>query len=129
MKLALALLLVPALALAQPPGPPPLERLAELKLTDTQRAKIEALHDAERRKTIRLDADVRIAEMDLQDAIDAGGDVAPLVARVADLRGQMLAARVATRVAVRAILTPEQRTKLKSLRPRHPMDGPPGPPR
>jgi Spy/CpxP family protein refolding chaperone len=41
----------------------------------------------------------------------------------------MLAARVATRVAVRAILTPEQRTKLKSLRPPRPMDGPPGPPR
>ena len=122
MKLALALLLLPALALAQPPGPPPMERFEELKLTDAQRAKIETLRDAERRKTIRLDADARIAEMDLEDAIDAEGEVAPLVDRVADLRRQILAARVATRVAVRAILTPEQRAKLKSMRP-------PGPPR
>ena len=129
MKLALALLLLPALALAQPPGPPPIERFEELKLTDAQRAKIETLRDAERRKTIRLDADARIAEMDLEDAIDAGGDVAPLVDRVADLRRQILTARVATRVAVRAILTPEQRTKLKSLRPPRPEGPPPGPPR
>jgi len=120
------LLLVPALALAQPPerphSPPPLERFEALKLTDAQKTKIAALHAHERRKAIRLDADARIAEMDLEDAIDTGTDVAPLVARVADLRGQLLAARTATRVAVRALLTPEQRTKLKSLPP-------PGPPR
>jgi Spy/CpxP family protein refolding chaperone len=125
--LLLLMLTVPALAFAQPPerppGPPPLERFEELKLTDAQKAKIAELRDAERRKTIRLEADARIAEMDLEDAIDAGHDVAPLVARVADLRGQLLAARTATRVAVRALLTPEQRTKLRGLRP------PPGPPR
>lgn len=121
MKLIFALLLVPALAFAQP-GPPPLE---ELKLTDTQRTKIEALRDTERRRTIPLEADARLAEMDLEDAIEKGGDTSGAIARIADLRGQILAARVATRVAVRAVLTPEQRTKLKSLRPPRPMDGPP----
>jgi len=128
MKIAFALLLLPALALAQPGphmGPPPLEKLEALKLTDTQRTKIETLRDAERRKAIPLEADVRLAEMDLEDAIEQGGDTAPIVDRIASLRGQMLAARVATRVAVRAVLTPEQRTKLKSMRP----EGPPGPPR
>ena len=123
MKLALALLLVPVLALAQPrpemgpPHGPPMERLEELKLTDAQRTKIESLRDAERRKTIPLEADVRIAEMDLEDAIEQGGDPSAAVARIADLCGRMLAARVATRIAVRAALTPEQRVKLKSLRP------------
>ena len=121
------LLLIPALAFAQPPErppgpPPPLERFEELKLNDTQKAKIAALRSEERRKSIRLEADARIAEMDLEGAIDAGADVAPLVARVADLRGQLLAARTEMRVAVRALLTPEQRLKLRSL-PR------PGPPR
>ena len=120
------LLLIPALAFAQPPerppGPPPLERFEELKLTDAQKTKIAALRSEERRKSIRLEADARIAEMDLEDAIDSGADVAPLVARVADLRGQLLAARTEMRVAVRALLTPEQRAKLKTLRP-------PGPPR
>ena len=120
------LLLIPALAFAQPPerppGPPPLERFEELKLNDAQKAKIAALRSEERRKSIRLEADARIAEMDLEDAIDSGADVAPLVTRVADLRGQLLAARTSMRVAVRALLTPDQRAKLKTLRP-------PGPPR
>ena len=120
------LLLIPALAFAQPPerppGPPPLERFEELKLTDAQKTKIAALRSAERRKSIRLEADARIAEMDLEDAIDAGADVGTLVTRVADLRGQLLASRTEMRVAVRALLTPEQRAKLKTLRP-------PGPPR
>ena len=124
MRLALLLLMVPALALAQPPHGPPIERLEELKLTDSQRAKIESLRDAERRKTIPLDADVRLAEMDLEDAIERGGSTAAAVARIADLRGQILAARVATRVAVRGVLTPEQRQRLKSLGPRH-REGPP----
>ena len=121
MKLVFALLLLPALALAQPP----LEKLEALKLTDTQRTKIETLRDAERRKAIPLEADVRLAEMDLEDAIEQGGATGPIVDRIASLRGQMLAARVATRVAVRAVLTPEQRAKLKTMRP----EGPPGPPR
>jgi len=126
MRFVPLLLLIPALACAQPherpPGPPPLESFQELKLTDAQKKKIAALRSEERRRSIRLEADARIAEMDLEDAIDAGADVGPLVARVADLRGQLLAARTATRVAVRALLTPEQRGKLKTLRP-------PGPPR
>jgi len=126
MRFVPLLLLIPALACAQPPerppGPPPLERFEELKLTDAQKTKIAALRSEERRKSIRLEADARIAEMDLEDAIDSGADVAPLVARVADLRGQLLAARTEMRVAVRALLTPEQRAKLKTLRP-------PGPPR
>jgi len=123
MKLVFALLLLPALALAQPP----LEKLEALKLTDTQRTKIETLRDAERRKAIPLEADVRLAEMDLEDAIEQGGATGPIVDRIASLRGQMLAARVATRVAVRAVLTPEQRTKLKAMRPEGPphRDGPP----
>ena len=123
MRLALLLLMIPVLAFAQPPhGPPPLERFEALKLSDAQKTKIAALHAAERRKAIVLEADARLAEMDLEDAIDSGADVAPLVARVAGLRGQLLAAHTATRVAVRALLTPEQRTKLRSLPP-------PGPPR
>ena len=126
MRFVLLLLVIPALAFAQPadrpPGPPPLERFESLKLTDAQKTKIAALHAYERRKAIRLEADARLAEMDLEDAIDAGQEVGPLVERVAGLRGQLLAARTATRVAVRALLTPEQRTKLRSLPP-------PGPPR
>jgi cytochrome c peroxidase len=81
MRFALVLFLVPGLALAQPPerphGPPPMERFEALKLTDTQKTKIEALHDAERRKTIRLDADVRIAEMDSRTRSTRGATSRP----------------------------------------------------
>jgi Spy/CpxP family protein refolding chaperone len=120
-NLVLLLLLIPALAFAQPPGrppgPPP-ERLEELRLSDAQRAKIDDLRDGERRRSIRLEADARIAEMDLEEAIDRGAtNVDALVARVADLRGQLLASHVKMRLAVRALLSPEQRAKLRGMRP------------
>ena len=115
-------------------GPPP-PRLEALGLSPMQRAKIDSLRDEEARRTIRLRADVRIAELDLDRLVGgdgpapAGAEVDRLVRRVTDLRGEMLAARVATQLGVRGILTAAQRAKLRDMRPqgRRPPGGPPPP--
>src|SRR5262245_42669929 len=46
------------------------EELSQLGLTDTQRARIEALHDDAMRAAIQTDAAARIAELDLQRMIE-----------------------------------------------------------
>ena len=104
-----------------PPGPRGLspELLEQLGLTDAQRAKIDALHDDAMRTAIATDAAARIAELDLDRMIEVvPADTVALarqVDQVAGLRAQLLATRVRTEVAVRAVLTPPQRAKLKSL--------------
>ena len=104
-----------------PPGPRGIgpEELAQLGLTDQQRTRVEALHDDAMRSTIQTDAAARIAELDLQRMIEASPAdtivIAKQVERIGALRVQMLATRVRTEVAVRALLTPQQRAKLKTL--------------
>ena len=103
---------------------PPPDVLERLNLSEAQRAKIDNLLDDERRKAIRADGDIRIAELDLQklaesDKPDAAA-VDEAIARITGLRAELLKARVATLVALRSVLTPDQRNKLRR---------PPGEPR
>jgi Spy/CpxP family protein refolding chaperone len=109
-----------------PPGPPPgmrppsPEELERAGVTAAQRAKIEALHDDAMRRRIRLGADVRIAELDLRKEIESDapdtGAVEAAIERVGQLRTAMHKAHVMEMLAVRAVLTPEQRAKLKKSR-------------
>ncbi len=109
-----------------PPGPPPgmrppsPEELERAGVTASQRAKIEALHDDAMRRRIRLGADVRIAELDLRQEIERDAPdlntVGEAVERVGQLRTAMHKAHVMEMLAVRALLTPEQRAKLKKSR-------------
>lgn len=109
------------------PGMPPPEVMESLGLTDAQRTKISDLHEAELRRRIRAEADLRIAELDLEDLMtseppDAAG-IDAAVEKVGALRHAMFKARIATRLAFRSILTSEQRTKLKrAFRMRRPHD-------
>lgn len=111
-----------------PPGPhaPPMEALEQLGLTAAQRTKIVALHDAAERKSIRAEADVRLAELDLRELIEADApDAAAVdqaVDRVGALRTALQKIHIAELLGVRAALTPQQRAKL-------PRAGPPGGPR
>ena len=96
--------------------PPPLDDLERVGLTDAQRAKIDDLHDASLRRIIRIRADLAEAELDLRalvqaDAPDAGR-VDAAVDRVGALRTELHRAHVKEMLAVRALLTREQRAKL-----------------
>lgn len=94
--------------------------MAQLDLTDAQRARMRDLHEGMQRKAIQGSADLKLARLDLQklvrndrpqkSAIDAQID------KIARLRAEQHKARVATMLEARAVLTPEQR---KQLRERH----------
>jgi Spy/CpxP family protein refolding chaperone len=102
----------------QGPGPGGWEGLG---LSEAQRRRLDDLRDGEQRQVIRLEADLRIAELDLRKLVEgerldlrAIGDQ---VDRIADLRADVMKARLATRVAMREVLTPGQRAKLRGPRP------------
>lgn len=107
-----------------PPGPRPprpigprLDELESLGLSDKQRDAIADLHDDEMRKVIRLDADARLAERDLEKSVLAEHAdslaIGQHAARVASLRAGMLEARVAMLMGLRRVLTPAQWSKLR----------------
>lgn len=107
-----------------PPGPgvvglrlPPPEVIERLKLSESQREKFDDLMDTERRKSIRTEGELRIAELDLQKQVESdrpdAGAIDEAITRLGELRGDLLTARVATLVAFRALLTAEQRSKLR----------------
>jgi Spy/CpxP family protein refolding chaperone len=107
------------------PGPPPFGRalpppevMKELNLTDAQRAKVREAHEAQERRRIRVSADLQIAEMDLEDLLGADrpdpAAIDAAVERIGTLRHQMFRSAIETRLAVQAILTPDQRSKLRN---------------
>jgi Spy/CpxP family protein refolding chaperone len=106
-----------------PHGPPPWEigprELEQLSLSESQRTAIERLGDEEQRALIRIDADARLAELDLAEAMRGepgdGAGVETLARKIADLRGQELVAHVHRCLGVRKLLTAEQRAKLRGL--------------
>lgn len=118
-----------------PPGPPPPpwatrpEALERLGLTDAQRSKLQALHEANMRTMIRAEADVRIAELDLDALIQQDSPDAKAIDAAADkvgaLRLSMHKAMITEALGMRALLTPEQRSRLRKLAPGMPRgDGP-----
>ena len=101
----------------RPPSPRDLERAG---VTEAQRAKIAGLHDDFMRRTIRLIADLRIAELDLHKVIESDDPdrsaVDAAIDRVGELRTRLHKAHVGELLAVRALLTPAQRAKLERSR-------------
>jgi len=110
-----------------PPGPPrgfrppSLEDLERAGVTAAQRAKIEELHDGAMRRMIQIRADLGIAELDVRKSIENDhpdtNAVDAAIDRVGALRTALHKAQVHEMLAVRALLTPEQRAKLKSMAP------------
>jgi Spy/CpxP family protein refolding chaperone len=91
----------------------------ELGVTPEQISRLEALRTAFSRESVRRDADIRIAEMDLTALLDKDPlDMAQVEAKVrelAQLRADLRIARIRTLEQGRAVLTAEQRTKLRTL--------------
>jgi Heavy-metal resistance len=96
-----------------------LDHRAELGLTLDQVSRLEGLRTAFARESIKRDADIRVGEMDLatlleQEPLDMG-KVEAKIQEVSKLRADLQIGRLRTLEQGRAVLTPEQRTKLKAL--------------
>jgi Spy/CpxP family protein refolding chaperone len=91
----------------------------ELGLSPDQVTRLEALRGDFAREAIRRGADIRIAELDLaslleQDAVDLA-KVETKVREVAQLRADLRIARLRAIEQGKAVLTPEQRTRLQTM--------------
>jgi Spy/CpxP family protein refolding chaperone len=96
-----------------------LNHRTELGLSADQVGRLEALRGDFTREAIRRGADIRIAELDLatlleQDPVDLT-KVEPKVREVAQLRADLRIARLRTVEQGKAVLTPEQRTRLQAM--------------
>lgn len=97
-------------------GPGMRARLAELNLSDDQRTKLEALHEAHARKAVQRRADMQLARLDLHKLMrEDRPNVASVNAQIdkmARLHADDMKARFEMQMQVRALLTPEQVKKL-----------------
>jgi Spy/CpxP family protein refolding chaperone len=96
-----------------------LHHRAELGLSADQVSRLETLRGDFTREAIRRGADIRIAELDLatlleQDPVDLT-KVETKVRELAQLRADLRIARLRTVEQGKALLTPEQRTRLQAM--------------
>jgi Spy/CpxP family protein refolding chaperone len=96
-----------------------LHHRAELGLSADQVGRLETLRGDFTREAIRRGADIRIAELDLaalleQDPVDLS-KVEVKVREVAQLRADLRIARLRAIEQGKAVLTPEQRTRLQAM--------------
>lgn len=91
----------------------------ELGLSPEQVQGLERLRAAFQREAIRRDADLRLAEMDLATLLDTEpADLAQVEAKLQEIergRTELRLARIRTIEQGKALLTPEQRGKLRTL--------------
>ena len=99
--------------------PDPAAIQAELGLSPDQAAQLKKLRDDGRKQAIRQHADLAIARIELEEAMDGPSVddklVAARVKAVSDLQAASLQARTSQRLAMRRLLTPEQQEKMKQL--------------
>lgn len=91
----------------------------ELALNDQQTKAIKNILIEARKQNIKLRADVRVAQIELGQLITKGdvdkASVNAKVDQIAGLRGDVMRQRAGAALAVRAILTVEQREKAEGL--------------
>ena len=95
--------------------PDPATIQAELGLSADQAAQLKKLRDDGRKQAIRQRADLAIARIELEEAMDAPSVdeklVAARVKAVSDLQASSLKARTDQRLAMRRLLTPSSRRR------------------
>jgi Spy/CpxP family protein refolding chaperone len=96
-----------------------LHHRADLGLSAEQVSRLEALRGDFAREAIRREADLRIAELDLRTLLDQDPvDLARVEAKIresAQVRADLRIARLRAIEQGKAVLTPEQRTRLQGL--------------
>lgn len=99
--------------------PDPAAIQAELGLSADQADQLKKLRDLGRKQAIRQRADLAIARIELEEAMDAptvdDKVVAARLKAVTDLQAASLKARTDQRLAMRRLLTPEQQEKMRQL--------------
>ena len=105
-------------------GPGVQRLMKQLDLTEAQQEKMKALRLETAKKGAQIQADLKVATLELrnlmsQDAPSAS-DVKARLQAVNQARGQMMENRVTMQLAVKKILTPDQRKKMKELRKQGP---------
>ncbi len=95
-----------------------LAQAEELELTDDQEARIRDAQKAARRAEIARDAEIEVAELDLEDLMEDEytADLGAVEAKMREISNLRVAARVADlrlRQESHGVLTPEQREKLE----------------
>jgi Spy/CpxP family protein refolding chaperone len=110
-----------------------LHHRSELGLSPEQVSRLEALRGEFARDAIRRGADIRIAELDLATLLEQEptdfGKVEAKVRELAQLRADFRIARLRTIEQGKAVLTPDQRTRLQTVLSgmQHGPGGHPGP--
>ncbi|MEO5989476.1 MAG: Spy/CpxP family protein refolding chaperone [Candidatus Eisenbacteria bacterium] len=92
------------------------ERMAQLGLSQSQRERMHAIHEAQQRKAIQMRADLQLARLDMAKLMHADNpDQAALNAqidRMARMRAEAAKSRVATHLEMRSVLTADQLKKM-----------------
>jgi Spy/CpxP family protein refolding chaperone len=102
------------------PGHPDVARLQqELGLSTEQADQLRKIWTDERKQAIRRRADIAVARIELEEALDARTldekAVAAKEKALADLQVSALEARTSHRLALRRLLSPEQQEKMRQL--------------
>lgn len=99
----------------------------ELGVTDQQKDRLEAIHEAQRRRAIEIRKDLQLAELDVRKLVRADTPdrraIDAQVDRVAALRTELQKSRLNAMLDARGVLTPQQRQKLEQLREQGPDGG------
>jgi Spy/CpxP family protein refolding chaperone len=102
----------------------------ELELTDAQREKIHGIMDQQMRRGIQERADIQIATFDLHQLMRADQpnktSIDAQVDKLARLRATLAKERIGSLLQAHALLTPEQKTKLRQRHMGGGMHGPHG---
>jgi Spy/CpxP family protein refolding chaperone len=96
-----------------------LDHREKLELSPSQIETLEKLRNDFQRQAIRLDADLKVAEMDLAQLLRAdAADMEQVESKVREIekfKGDLRIARLRAIEAGKSVLTKEQRAKLKEL--------------
>jgi Spy/CpxP family protein refolding chaperone len=91
-------------------------KMQELGLTPEQQRKMADIHEHMQRQVIQIEADLRIAQLDMQKLMQAESpdraQIEAQIDRIAGLEAAMKKARIATQLEARSLLTPEQVRKM-----------------
>jgi Spy/CpxP family protein refolding chaperone len=126
-----ALVMMAGLALAQPPaGEAPSgarqrmqqqNRFEQLGLSDQQKEQIHQTLLDTRKKNIDVEAKQKLGRIELHELMSADtpdqGKINAKITELSKLHETLMRNHVESRLAIQKVLTPEQRTKLKALRP------------
>lgn len=96
------------------------EHSAELGLTEAQLEKIRGIYDKSQKEIIKIEADLKIARIDLRAEMEKDrsdrNKVSDLIDALTRIEAQLKKSKYMSILEVKEILTPEQLTKIKTLR-------------